>query len=211
MQNVYDLSSQRLVNSHTMLKNFIGSMFGLLNPGISNMQSGLEYLIPSCNSQPGDCFLTNYGTTGGDCCDDTPQVSYSTYWQNILQYDTWDSISDCNGEGILDRINISAHVANPMNFLDASIDENIQFTDDQKVRVQRAFFVPGGYSMLNNIRTNIGSYITTAEYAPIFCSDQLNRSFNSQIKYKIKLSNHLEESEKFEKIKNKIINLCTNE
>lgn len=210
MQQMYEMAEESLVNSHTMLKNFIGSMFGLLNPGISNLPSGNTFLIPSCTSEEGDCFVTNYGVTGGDCCDDTPQISYPLYWQNILQYDTWDSVSECNGEEVLDRNNISSHVSNPMNFIDASIDENIEFTNDQKVRVQKSFLLPATQSCLYKMRNEIGSYITTNEYAPIFCSEELGREFISKIKNKIQFPSILEESKKFEKIKNKIINLCTN-
>ena len=208
MMNVYNESSTKLVNSHTMLKNFIGSMLGLLHPGTSNFPENSYYMIPSCNSQEGDCFLTNFRTTGGDCCDDTPQVSFSMYWHIILQYTDWDSISECNGEVILDRNNISSHIANPMNFIDASIDENIGFTFEQKLRVQRSFNIAD--TVFYNMKNNIGNYITIDEYAPIFCSGELAREFNYKEKYRIQFSSKMEESKDFEKIKNKIINLCTN-
>ncbi len=206
--DIYNKSDMQLENSHTMLKNFIGSMFGLLNPGISSYTNNSIYLVPNCASEEGDCFLTSFGLTGGDCCDDTPQVSYFTYWQDILQYDTWDSISECNGETILDRNNISSHVSNPMNFIDASIDEGIGFTFDQKLRVQRSFALSG--SVLYNMKMNIENYITRDEYAPIFCSEELSREFNAKVKQRIRFSSKIEESKKFEKIKNKVINLCTN-
>lgn len=206
--DVYNKSNTQLLNSHTMLKNFIGSMFGLLHPGTSNYLENSSYMVPNCNSEEGDCFLTNFGLTGGDCCDDTPQVSYFGYWNTILQYDTWDSISECNGEIILDRSNISSHVSNPMNFIDGSAEENIEFTFDQKLRVQRSFAISGG--VLYNMRMNIGNYITVDEYAPIFCSQELSREFNFKVKQQLTFPNIVEEFTKFEKIKNKIINLCTN-
>lgn len=208
MIEIYTESSTKLVNSHTMLKNFIGSMFGLLHPGTSNYPEGSYYMVPSCNSQEGDCFLTNFGTTGGDCCDDTAQVSFPLYWNVILQYTDWDSISECDGEVILDRNNISSHVSNPMNFIDASIDENIGFTFEQKLRVQRSFDITT--AIFYNMKRDIGKYITLDEYAPIFCSQELAREFNYKVKQRVQFSSKMEESKDFEKIKNKIINLCTN-
>jgi len=183
-----------------LYKHIIGSMFGLLPLGISNLE------LMQTTSPEGICNTTGCILTGGegDCCDDLPPRITPNYFSTIEKdIVLWGDI-DCyelSPDTILNPV-----IANPMNFILDNDNNNIIFSDEQ-INIMRSGFETNG-TVLKQMKDTFFEYMSYSLYSDIYCEDYPDNLRAVYLKKSSSNKNYSEESTKFNSIKTKIELLC---